>query len=81
VLDELTQLRARRYVSAYDIAAIHLGLGDNNSAADWLQRAFEERAHQMAWIKVDPRLDPLRGTASFERLLELMKLADLTPVA
>jgi hypothetical protein len=34
----------------------------------------------MAWIKVDPRLDPLRATPSFDRLLERMKLADLTPV-
>jgi catechol 2,3-dioxygenase-like lactoylglutathione lyase family enzyme len=81
VLVELTQLRAERYVSAYDFAVIHLGLGDSSSAAHWLERAFEEWAHQMAWIKVDPRLDPLRGTASFDRLLERMKLADLTPVA
>jgi tetratricopeptide (TPR) repeat protein len=81
VLEELIQLRARRYVSAYDLAVIHLGLGDNTSASDWLERAFHERAHQMAWIKVDPRLDPLRGTAPFDRLLDRMKLADLTPVA
>jgi len=74
------QLRANRYVPAYNLAAIHLGLGDTNMATDWLERAFEERAHQMAWIKVDPRLDPLRATASFDRLLERMKLADLTPV-
>jgi serine/threonine-protein kinase len=80
VFDELIQLRGRRYVSAYDLAVIQLGLGDNASASDWLERAFHERAHQMAWIKVDPRLDPLRGTASFDRLLEQMKLADLTPV-
>jgi Flp pilus assembly protein TadD len=80
VLAELMELRAHRYVSAYDLAAIHLGLGDSNSATDWMQRAFGERAHQLAWIKVDPRLDPLRGTASFDRLLERMKLADLTPV-
>jgi serine/threonine protein kinase len=53
---------------------------DTNSASDWLERALEERAHQLAWIKVDPRLDPLRGTASFDRLLERMKLADLTSV-
>jgi serine/threonine-protein kinase len=80
LLDELMRLRASRYVSAYDLAAIHLGLGDNHSGSQWLERAFEERAHQMAWLKVDPRLDPIRGTASFDRLLERMNLADLTPV-
>jgi serine/threonine-protein kinase len=80
VFDELIQLRARRHVSAYDLAVIQLGLGDNASASDWLERAYNERAHQMAWIKVDPRLDPIRGTASFDRLLERMRLADLTPV-
>jgi tetratricopeptide (TPR) repeat protein len=80
ILNELMQRRANYYVSAYDLAVIHLGLGDSDSATDWLQRAFDERAHQMAWIKVDPRLDPLRATASFNRLLERMKLADLTPV-
>jgi len=81
VLDELMQLRTNRYVSAYDVATIYLGLGDTSAATEWLERAFDERAHQLAWIKVDPRLDPLRGTATFDRLLERMKLTDLTPVA
>ena len=45
LLDELVALSATRYVSAASIADICLGLGEYDSAIEWLERAVEERAN------------------------------------
>jgi eukaryotic-like serine/threonine-protein kinase len=74
-LAELEEMRSRRYVSAYDLAVIHTGLGDTEGALDLLQRGYEERTHWMALLQVEPRLDPLRSHPRFARLLERMQLA------
>jgi serine/threonine-protein kinase len=73
VLERLTALSATRYVSQYDVALIHLVLGDEEAAMEWLQRGLAERDHQMVFLKVDPRVDALRGRADFERLLKRMR--------
>jgi hypothetical protein len=44
-------------VSAYDIAAAYVGLGDRDQAIGWLERGYQERTHWMALLKSDPRLD------------------------
>ena len=72
LLEELMDLRAQRYVSPFDVGMIHLGLGDRESALSWLERAYAERDHQMVFLQVDPRLDPLRSSAGFARLIERM---------
>jgi tetratricopeptide (TPR) repeat protein len=74
-LSELEEMRSRRYVSAYDLAVIHTGLGDTEAALDLLQRGYEERTHWMALLQVEPRLDPLRSHPRFAGLLERMQLA------
>jgi Flp pilus assembly protein TadD len=73
-LAELIEVRARRYVSAYDLAVIHAGLGEVDAAVDRLERGHQERTHWMALLGVDPRLDPLRSNPRFARLLEAMQL-------
>ncbi|MGH9863004.1 MAG: tetratricopeptide repeat protein [Candidatus Acidiferrales bacterium] len=73
VLEELNQLRKRRYVSAYLVAVIHAGLGEKDQAWAWLENAYEERASWLGWmLKVDPRLDPLRSDPRFADLLRRM---------
>jgi serine/threonine-protein kinase len=75
VLEELLALRATRYVSGYDIALVHVGLGDADAALTWLEQAETDRAHQLAFLKVEPRLDPLRDSPRFLALLARMNLA------
>jgi tetratricopeptide (TPR) repeat protein len=74
ILDELSALSAKRYVPAYSIAAIHVALGDNESAFAWLERAFEQRDSWMDYLGLDPRLDGLRADARFGDLLRRMHL-------
>src|SRR6185503_19276664 len=42
VLNDLQQLQDQRYVSPYTVAAIHAGLGDQDQAFKWLEKAVEE---------------------------------------
>jgi serine/threonine-protein kinase len=71
-LDELLAMREERYVSGYDIAVACTGLGRHDDALTWLERGYAERTHWMALLKVDPRLDPLRGDPRFAALLARM---------
>ena len=71
VLDELTRRAAsnQRYVCPYEVATVFVGLGDNDSALAWLQKAFDERADCTPWAAVDSKLDPLRSIPRFRELL------------
>jgi TolB-like protein/DNA-binding winged helix-turn-helix (wHTH) protein/Tfp pilus assembly protein PilF len=75
ILDELKKISKRRYVSSYEIAVIYAGLGDKDKALEWLERAYEERASFLIFLKVDPRLDSLRPDPRFQDLLRRMGLA------
>ena len=76
VLNQLLLLSQRRYVSAYVVALIHVGLSDHEQAWIWLNRAFEERSSWLTeHVKTDPRLDKLRSDPRFPKLLNSMRLA------
>jgi TolB-like protein/DNA-binding winged helix-turn-helix (wHTH) protein/Flp pilus assembly protein TadD len=74
ILKELKQLEKRRYVSNYDIALVHVGLGQRDRALESLDRAYQERSSWMVHLKVDPRLDPLRSDPRFQNLLRRVGL-------
>jgi len=68
---QLRKARDQRYVEAYGLAIVELGLGDRISALDWLERGFEDRdGFDMAVIRIDPYLDPLHGEPRFDALAE-----------
>ena len=48
------------YVYPYDAALAYGALGDKDQAFAWLEKGYQERVDQMAWLKVDPRMKPLR---------------------
>lgn len=57
-LNELTA--ANRYVCAYEVALIHVGLGEPNDAFRWFEKGYRDRSSCMPFVKLDPRLDPVR---------------------
>jgi tetratricopeptide (TPR) repeat protein len=69
LLRELTQESGKSYVSPYDLALIHLGLGDRRQVLDLLDRAYEERSGRLMNLRVHPWFDSLRGDARFQELL------------
>jgi hypothetical protein len=44
-------------------------LGETDDAVEALEQAYKERSTLMSYLKMDPRLDPLRGNAKFQELL------------
>jgi tetratricopeptide (TPR) repeat protein len=74
----LAGLRAEsreRYVSPVVFVNLHGALGEADAAFEWLDRAYEDRRGWLAYLRVEPRLDGLRGDPRFTRLLERMRLA------
>ncbi len=69
VLEDLKDLATRRYVSPFNVALIHLGLGQPDQAMEWLEKGYEERSRSMIWLNVDTRLDPLREDPRFQDLI------------
>ena len=72
VIDELKQASEQEYVPASSIAFIYAGMGEKDEAFAWLDKAYEQRAFQMQWIKLDPRWDSLRSDARFQDLMRRM---------
>ena len=72
-LDELKRLARERYVTPYGVALIHAGLGERQQALSWLERALDDRAHWLVWLKLDPRFDPLRADPGFAELLRRIR--------
>lgn len=66
VITELERAGGTSANFAYEIALVHLGLGDRAAALDWLERACQQRSGWLGYLGVDPRLDPLRAEARFQ---------------
>ena len=69
VLARLKELSKRKYVSPYNMALVHLGLGEQDKAFEWLDRGYREGAEWMIYLGVDPRFDGLRADSRFKQLL------------
>jgi serine/threonine-protein kinase len=73
-IEELKALRKRRYVGPDSIALLYVGLGDNDQAFAWLDRAYEESSADLVRLKVEPTCDPLRSDPRFAELLRRIGL-------
>jgi len=70
ILEQLQQVAIQRYVWNYTFAVLHVALGENDKAIGYLERDYRDHAdYEVALIKVDPMLDPLRGDPRFEALV------------
>ena len=55
--------------SPYDMATICAVWRDMDGALRWLEKAIEQRSVDVIWIRVDPRLDPVRSDPRFASVL------------
>ena len=65
--------RADGYVSPSLVAQIHAGCGQAEAAIEWLYRASDVRAVDLAWLAVRPVFDTLRAHPRFNALVARMK--------
>jgi len=75
VLQQLEVLSRQRYVSPYHMAYVYAGLGEQDTAMDWLERAYVERAGAVYGIKGSFLFTSLRSHPRFTALLKKMNLA------
>lgn len=69
ILEQLEKRSKYQHVSSYCRALVYVGLGENDLAFQWLERAFEERSEMIPWIKVGADCDSLRSDPRFHDLL------------
>ncbi|HEX8711972.1 MAG TPA: protein kinase [Terracidiphilus sp.] len=74
-VQELQRHAQQEWVSPLNAALVYTGLGEEAAAMQKLEEGFEKRIRQMVWVNVDPRYDPLRKNAEFERLVARLGLA------
>lgn len=74
ILQSLEATARSNYVSSYDLALVHLALGQLDDAAGRLERACEEHASFMPFVSVDARLDELRSDARFRAVVRRLGL-------
>ena len=74
IMVELKTRSAREYIDESVIAYIPVALGDKDQAFAWLEKAYQSRAGNLPWMKVEPKFDPLRSDPRFDDLLRRMRL-------
>jgi serine/threonine-protein kinase len=68
IIAELEQLAKSEYVSSFEIAAIHAGLGEKEQAFGRLEKGCAERAAELVTLTTEPSFDNLRSDPRFTDL-------------
>ena len=74
VLEKLTALSKRRYISSCDMASIYSGLGETGRMYEWLERAYLERDAWLSLLKLDPRFESHRADSRMKALFRRIGL-------
>jgi tetratricopeptide (TPR) repeat protein len=74
ILSELNEMSKQAYVSPYDLAILYVGLGYKDRALEQLNKAYDDRAGWIIYLKVEPIFDPLRSDQRFADLVRRMNL-------
>ena len=54
----------------FGFAAVHATLREHDASFEWLERAFQERAAFMVFLKINGNFRGLHGDPRFERLVK-----------
>jgi len=72
-LRELERLERRElegYGMSYEIAIIHAALGQIDEACKALRHAPDDHSQTLGWLRLDPRMDPLRHEACYAEVTQ-----------
>ena len=70
--DRLEERSKKSYVQPTRIADLNAYVGKHNKALDWLEKAFEDRAPSLQYLKVEPGYDGLRDNPRFQAIIKKM---------
>jgi TolB-like protein/Tfp pilus assembly protein PilF len=74
VLVQLERRAASQEVPPVCLAWVSLGLGENQTALDWLERAYAEHNTNVLFLRCAPYYDSLRSEPRYEQLLSRLNL-------
>ncbi len=74
ILNDLTKITKQKYVAPYFFAGIHIGLGEDDRALEYLEKSHEEHSHWLIYLHIDPSMDSLRSNPRFQELLRRVGL-------
>ncbi len=75
VIQQLSELAKKRYVSAYDIAVAYTGLGDKDQIFSWLEKDYAARGGLLVYLNVEPVFDLIRSDPRFQDLIRRIGLS------
>ncbi len=75
VLRQVEDAARHRYFCPYEIATVYVSLGDRDTAYKLFRKGTDERADCMAWLGVEPWIEPFRSDPRYGRLLRDIGLA------
>jgi TolB-like protein/DNA-binding winged helix-turn-helix (wHTH) protein/Tfp pilus assembly protein PilF len=76
IVQQLSLLSKRRYVSPYEVAMIYVGLREKDLAFDWLQKVMADRYYKLVWLKYERRMDPIRSDPRYDELIRQVGLPE-----
>jgi len=74
-IDRLEALGARGFGVGFDLALLHLELGEGDRALAALERGVDDLSQTQGYINVEPALDPLRAEPRFRAIVRRTGLA------
>ncbi|MGA8035641.1 MAG: protein kinase [Candidatus Acidiferrales bacterium] len=81
ILDDLLKLAEHQYVAPHFLAGIHIGLGQNDQALDYLEKSYQDHSHWLLYLHIDPSMDALRHEPRFQELLKQVGLPAVSATA
>ena len=79
VLEGMTAKSRSAYVSPAAIALVLVGLGENEQALDWLDKAYQARDTRLVYLQAEHRWAPLRTEPRFIALARKLALDPAPP--
>src|SRR5205823_4148645 len=70
ILDEMFQRSKREEISPFYVAAVYIALGDKEHGMEWLEKAYEERAELLVFLKVAPNFDAVHSDPRFIQIMQ-----------
>jgi len=80
LLQTLLDRMPTAYVSSFDVALVLVGLDERAQAFEWFDKAYEERAAGLAFVRSDPRFESLTSDRRFHRLLYRLGFSSVSPL-
>jgi len=71
-LAKLDAMSKSRYVTPYGIALVYAGMGNKDEAFRWLEKAFDDRANWLVWLRFDPRWEALHADPRYAEMVRRM---------